>query len=296
MSNDTYHVFTHKDLDGAVSLLTFLWSKPNDTVIFNGITNLEICKIKDYVKNTVNPKNIYIFDISLRPEFLPELDKSYITIIDHHKRSEEFLNSFKNSKILHKEYSSNCLLLKKLLFKDDFVLNAQQKKLIELTDDFDSNTFSIKESSDLNILFWLEYKNNFNKFISDYKNGYVSPTPEQTKKINFAKSVAQKEASNVNPYIGTLSISGQTKKTIGIQIENPNHLTLDAIMKSYDADLYFFIIPKYNKVIIKQKQTDLRIDLPNFCKKFCDGFGNMYSATGKITPLFMELTKNLKPL
>ena len=50
-----------------------------------------------------------IFNLSVREEFLPDLDLSNITYIDHHKRSEKNILKFKNSKIIYKEYSSNSL-------------------------------------------------------------------------------------------------------------------------------------------------------------------------------------------
>ena len=49
VNNKSYHVFTHKDLDGAVSLLTFIWSKPDSNITFQEITNLEIDKIKKHI-------------------------------------------------------------------------------------------------------------------------------------------------------------------------------------------------------------------------------------------------------
>jgi oligoribonuclease NrnB/cAMP/cGMP phosphodiesterase (DHH superfamily) len=296
MCSDTYHIFTHKDLDGAASLLTFIWSKPNETVSFNEITNLETDKIKQIVKRLSNPKNVYIFDLALRKDFLPELDQPYITIIDHHKRSEEYVKDFKKSKILHKEYSSNCLLLKKLFCDDKIELTDSQKKLIELVDDYDSNSMVFNESYDLNVLFWMDYKDNFPKFINDYKSGYKELSLEQRKKIDFAKNVAYKEASNVQIYKGSLNIKGKVKNTIGVQVNSFNNLTIDAITKKYDSDLYFFINPKTNRVVIRQKKSDDPIDLQKFAEKFCDGGGNTHSASGKLTPLFMELTKNLKPL
>lgn len=295
--SQTYQVFTHKDLDGAVSLLTFLWSKPNCTILFNEVNNLEINKIKENLKKTINPKNVYIFDLSLREEFLPELDESFITIIDHHQKSENFLNRFKNAKILHKEYSSNCLLIKKIVTdQENVTLTDKQKKLIVFADDFDSGAYKFKESYDLNILFWTFYKNNFAGFIKDFRDGYISPTPEQQQKINYEKTNIEKIASGLQKFKGNINIKGQTKEVLGVQYENFNYLLVDNITRSIKSDLYFYIDVKNNKVILRQTKSEDSIDLDVFTQKFCEGSGNRYSAVGKITPLFMELTKNLKPL
>ena len=247
MSNDTYHVFTHKDLDGAVSLLTFIWSHPDTSIFFNELTNLETSKIKDFVNKTINCKNIYVFDLALREEFLPTLDTSCVTFVDHHERSIPHIQSFKNAKILHKVYSSNSLLIKKLFVDFNKIeLSDKQKKLIVLTDDFDSEKCEFEESLDLNILFWTKYKNNFSGFIEFFKNGYVKPTQEEQKHINFEKLNAKKQSENLQKYIGTLNIKGVSKNVIGIQMNSSNYLVKRNILKNNDADLYFFINPKLN--------------------------------------------------
>jgi len=47
---------------------------------------------------------------------------------------------------------------------------------------------------------------------------------------------------------------------------------------------------------MRQKKSENSINLLSFAEKYCDGSGHMYAAGGRITPLFLELTKKLKPL
>lgn len=296
MSCKTFQIFTHNDLDGAVSLLTFIWSNPEASVSFKEVNNLEIEIIKDYIKRNVNTIKTFIFDLRLRESFLPDLDKEFITFIDHHKDSENFISFFKNSKILHKEYSSNSLLIRKIFSDSSPSLTNEQKKLILLADDYDSETFNFSESYDLNILFWNEYKNKFVEFINDYKKGFKPFTKNQENLIKSVKFKAAQEAESLKKFSGEIDFKGIKKNVIGVLSTNSNVLVIDNILKKYKPDILFFINTKTEKVILKQKKDENLIDLGKFSEKFCEGFGNKYKAIGKITPLFMELTKNLKPL
>ena len=152
MENNTYHVFTHKDLDGAVSLLTFLWSHPNSNISYTEISNLETDKIKNYIDRTLSDHKIYIFDIPLKKEFLKDLDLSNVIYIDHHRATVELKENLKNAKVISEEYTSNCLLVRKTF--NSATLTTEQKKLILLADDYDSGVLKYEESKDLNILFW----------------------------------------------------------------------------------------------------------------------------------------------
>lgn len=293
--SETYQIFTHNDLDGAVSLLTFLWAKKESSVFYENISNLEISNIKKFVNNTFNCKNIYILDLALREEFFPELDKKCITVIDHHERSIPHINKFKNAKILHKTYSSNSLLMKKLFIDSKNIeLSENQLKLIKYADDYDSNKIEFEESIDLNIIFWTFYKNNFSKFIMDYKEGYKTPSNDLLKIINLEKTKSSKLSNDIPKYKGILNIKGKEKTILGVQSDSLNVLTKNYILKNFKADIYFFINTKINKVTINQKNENDPIDLISFAQKFCDGNGDNTTAVGKITPLFMELTKNLK--
>jgi hypothetical protein len=295
--NKAYHIFTHKDLDGAVSLLTFIWSKPESYISYNEITNLEIHKIKEYINRTVNPPTIILLDIPLRDEFLPELDKPFITIIDHHERSLPLVDKFKHSKILHKEFTSNCLLLRKILQDKISNLSDDQKKLILYADDYDCFNLKYTESYDLNIIFWHEFKNNFNKFIEYYKNGFVPFTKEQKTLINEIKAKTKNAAESLKCFSFELKIENENRSIIATMSDHSDTLIHDYIINKYKPDLFIFINTKKEKISLKQnKNQQTFFDLNKFAEKYCNGSGNKFSASGKITPMFMELTKNFKPL
>ena len=98
MSQKLYKIFTHCDLDGAVSLLTFLWAKSEDTVEFEEIYNTDVVeKLLKYKEKTFNPPPTLILDVALRPELI-QFDSPQFTFIDHHKSSQPYLIDFKHSK------------------------------------------------------------------------------------------------------------------------------------------------------------------------------------------------------
>ena len=79
--------FTHKDLDGAVSLLVLLWALPDSCINYKSITNLQIPTLISDIKSVNKQWSTYILDLSLRKEFLPDLDQEHITFFDHHESS-----------------------------------------------------------------------------------------------------------------------------------------------------------------------------------------------------------------
>jgi oligoribonuclease NrnB/cAMP/cGMP phosphodiesterase (DHH superfamily) len=291
-----YQVFTHKDLDGAASLLTLLWSKPDATVTYREITNYDIGVMKEYVKKTCNPPHILIMDLALREDFLPELDYEYITFIDHHKRSEEHIEKFKQAKIIHKETTSNTILVRKL-FKDKAPeFTEAQKKLIMLADDYDSNDIKFKESYDFNILFWTYFKNEFCYFVNYYKNGFRPFSEDQKKIIAKAKYDAKKLFEETACYQGEVIIEGFPQKVIAAMTDSFNSIVIDILLTKYNPDILFYINPKTNRVSMRQKKRENPINLSQFAEKYCNGNGHNFTAGGEITPLFMELTKKLKQL
>ena len=295
--DNCFHIFNHKDLDGVLSLLVFKWFYPHSAISYKSVTNINVeVQIEEYLKNIINPHNVYILDLALRETFKP-FDLPFITFIDHHKRSNEFKNIFVNSKIILKEYSSNVKFLYKFLEKTTPIsLTKEQKLLILLGDDFDSGDNKIKESYDLNIIFWALYRNDIDKFLKKYNNGFFGFTEKEKNLIIDCKKEAILLLKNLPIFKGSINIEGQSKNIVCSHSDHTNILTLDYMLKKYDSDLLFFINTKTEKVSLKQKKIDNMIDLADFAKKYCNGNGHNLSAGGEITDLFMELTKNFKPV
>jgi hypothetical protein len=295
MQNKVYQVFTNKDLDGAISLLTFLWSHPNDTITYQEVSNLDTKIIKDYVNKTINPPKIILLNLYLREDFLQDLDQDNIVIIDHHIDSQKYVDKFKKAKIVYSKYNSGSLFIRKL-FQDLEEITNDQKKLILLAEDFESRNYQFKESYDLNILFWTEFKNDFSRFINAYKNGFKSFAKHQIEIIENAKKDAEKKLLETKCFSGQILIEGQPKKVLAAMTTKFNSIVIDKLIKKHRPDLLFYINTQTETVSIRQtKQSDI-INLPKFVEKYCDGNGQLFAAGGKITPLFMELTKNLNPI
>lgn len=295
--SDCFHIFTHKDLDGILSLLVFKWFYPENHITYKAVNNINVdSQISDYLQNSINPHNIKIFDLPLRETFL-NFDLPFITFIDHHKRSEDFKDLFKNSKIVYKEYSSNVLFLYKFLQKTNPTnLTDNQKKLILIGDDYDSGNHAFKESYDLNILFWALYRNDINKFLFDFNNGYKNFTDKESSIIYNIKKDALKTSLEFPVYKGEITFNGIKKQVISSFGETTNLISMDFLMKKNNADVLFFINTKTEKISLKQKRSDNMLDIGELAKKYCDGNGHLLSAGGKLTDLFLELTKNFHPV
>jgi hypothetical protein len=292
----SFQVFTHKDLDGAVSLLTFLWANPTATVTYREVTNMQLDIMNDYVLKTCNPPSIVVMDMSLRQEFLKNLDYDYVYFIDHHKGSEDYVKKFKQANIVYKETSSNALLTRKLLKDFSPELSDNQKKLILLADDFDCNKLQHKESYDLNILFWSQFKNDFCYFTNYYKDGFKPFSDKQKEIIQHVKEDAKQTFKNTNCFGGDLILEGFSHKVVAAITDTYNNVVIDMLMSKYQPDILLYINTKSEKVSMRQKPRDNPINLAAFAEKYCEGSGHVYAAGGRITLFFMELTKKLKPL
>jgi hypothetical protein len=296
MTNKLYKVFTHGDLDGAVSLLCLLWSKPDATIEYEELYNNTIEeRLINYNQKTINKPTTIVMDFSLRESFL-NLDNPEYVFIDHHKTSEKYVDKFKNAKIIYKNSNSNTGLIYSTFSKTLSSISKEQKYLVALTDDFDSYNLKLPHSYDLNILFWTEYRGKFSKFIQDYSKGFKPFTENQIKLINFEKNSACEQSHKLQKFEGSIVIKGEKYKTMAVMGEKYNNLVIDCLVNKNNPDLFFYINTKTEKVNLRKKTSITSFDLGTFAEKVCEGGGNTNSAGGKLTPLFMELTKNLKPV
>jgi hypothetical protein len=179
--------------------------------------------------------------------------------------------------------------------KENISLTKEQKYLIALANDFDCYDLKFKDSYDLNILFWSEYKGKFSKFIDDYYFGFKPFSENQKKLINNEKYLGCKIAESYPIFSGKLKIKDQYYNSIAVISEKYNLLAIDCLINKYNPDIFFFINTKTEKVNMRKNSSIKNFEIGTFAEKVCDGGGTKNSAGGKLTPLFMEMMKNLKP-
>ncbi|MEI6271358.1 MAG: hypothetical protein WCP38_03220 [Chloroflexota bacterium] len=292
----TYLVFTHYDLDGAVSLLAFQWARPGCKIISYPMSNLDVGngKIKK-IYDTEGGSNfsVVLLDLALREEFL-DMDLPNVTIIDHHASSADVIPKFKNAKILWKDTTSCAKWIYENFLKDKN-LSKEQKALIALADDFDCYALKDPRSYQLNMVFWECYRNKWETFVRDYRDGFVSFSLMQIKQIESVLRIADIQAENTKAYIGNVIIEGKEQCVAAFQLERNTSQLMDALQRMYpEQQAYFFINTKTGRISLRSnmKHPD-KVDVKTFAEKYCEGAGHVYAAGGKITEKFLELTKNL---
>ena len=300
MKDSCYHIVTHKDLDGLISLLVFKWAKPDAHITYRTVTNINAeSQLREYLDNTINPHNVYVVDLALRESF-KDFDLPFVKFIDHHERSKEFSPLFKQAKIIiRSEFGSNCRMLYKFFSDKGIQFTDSQKKMILLGDDYDSSKNSIQTSYDLNILFWAKYRSDINKFLDDYAQGFKSFTQSDIKLIDSVKKDAENTVKDLPVFAGYIqhTKSGYDAIPVISSIgESVNSLALDILMKKHNRNIIFFVNTKTKKVSMKQRHSENTVDLALIAKKYCEGNGSTFSAGGNLTDLFMEITKTFEPI
>jgi hypothetical protein len=146
------------------------------------------------------------------------------------------------------------------------------------------------------MIFWTEYRNNFAKFIKDYIKGFKPFTPEQQRAIKYIRKTATEEANLLPVFEGNVNFGSKTKRVVAALTEKFSSNVLDILIERHRPDVFFFINHKSEKVCIRQCSKEDPIDVGSFAEKICEGGGHTNAAGGVLTPLFMEITKSLKPL
>ena len=139
-----YHVFTDCDLDGAGSyhILNVLTNRKMSYTV--GRVNDISAKIKNWLKSNKieDYERVYILDldISQSPEVQQLVDRTNVTIIDHHKTHIENRDKYHNAEVLVTKESSTCKLVYKH-FDGATKLTPELKLLVLMVDDYDAYKF-----------------------------------------------------------------------------------------------------------------------------------------------------------
>ena len=294
-------VFTDCDLDGLGTYLVFKW--------FTGLrVEHEICSQSNFrktftkwaVKN--NPKKydkIYIFDLDVSQSNLDLVDHSNFTIIDHHDTHVANEHKYKNATVILKDCTSCCKLLYSLLNKKypDRNLTDDQKKLVLLTDDYDSYELKLKDSYNLNVIVWNYVGDRAKQFERDFSGGFKGFNESHLNMIRLNNNTVKRIIEELEVYQGQLPISGSNYILCATTASKCLNEVAHHVIKNYDCDICMVLNLKTKRVSFrKNKERIPDLDLGKIAKLIADGGGHQHSSGGQITEQVLTITKMLQPV
>lgn len=292
-----YCVFTHQDLDGVVTYLVLTWFYPN--------TVFELVPIKSaydfrqvYLNWCLNHKpdeyeNIFILDLDVGGnEDL--IDRKNFFIVDHHLTHEN--TKYQTAKAFVKKYSSACKLLWKVLSAKfpNIELTVEQKKLIALTDDYDSYSHKIPISKKLNILYW-NLSDNFNSFAKQFSKGFFGFTTQHQTLIKIYNQGLHEYYNNIKEiFHGQFNWNNKQYSCVSFFADKYINDLADMMFESQKCDLIFMCNLKSNKVYVrKSRSTNSDINVGRICEQWGGG-GHEGAGGAPITQSFLEFSKTLQ--
>ena len=291
-------IFTDIDLDGAMSYLLFLWLNgayipyisTRVTDFHKSFTGwLKYHDIKQY-------DQIYILDLDISQDSLELVDHENVVIIDHHDTHVQNKHRYKNAKVFIEEKPSCSRYIYELLHtKSVTELTDRHKYLTLLVDDYDSYKLNLKESHDLNLLFWNYQGDRLAKFVKDFQPGFCGFTDQQKQVIEFYKKKIGRTISELTMHEAVVPIKNKPYKFVSTFATECINEVADHLITNYSADISLVINLNSNKVSFR-KNKDVEVNLGDLAKKLADGGGHKYAAGGQLNETFMNFSKIFKPV
>ena len=282
-------VFTDNDLDGAGSALFIKW------LYGSKITNFSVLDVTEYnIINEFNSRDIssydkvYILDLDLSKEQIPNIDFENVIVFDHHKQHADNKYIYKKAKAIV-EPASSCISLLKTKFEGKVKLTAEQEQLIKYIDDYDSYKLHHKDSLKLNAIHKTLNRPKAEQFIESFENGF---RPYNVQEKNGIKLFIKKFREQIESQVFTGKIKNY--KTVSIISNYAPSEVAHYIISKHKADIGIVVNLDNNTVSFRRcKGCD--VDVSIIAKTLCEGGGSAAIAGGKITEQFANLTKNFLP-
>lgn len=291
MSNTKQHiqVVTHTDLDGVVSYLVLCWlyGKKLDVM---GTTPMKLEQDYDKLLATKTWDKLYFLDLDVS-KIGDKIDNKNTVILDHHKTN---LFPFANAITRIYNETSCAKLIYDTFFKaTGKTINASQKTLIALADDWDSNTNATPLSEDLNIVYH-SMSDKFNSFVEDYYNGFVPFDKFKQNTISLYKKHRTEYINELNPFFGKIEFEDKKEVKVGaVFCDKYVQECCDWLL--LDCEVAIAVILNQKRIAVRRGPYS-NIDVSKFVQRVAGGGGHAAAAGGNITEDFMEFTKMLKPL
>lgn len=282
-------VFTDNDLDGAGSALYIEWLYSGKSTNFKVVEATEYTIINEFLSVDVSEYDkIFILDLDLSKEQIPQIDIEKVVVFDHHKRHAENSYIYKKAKAVVKQ-SSSCVSLIHSKFKDKVTLTSEQEQLVNYIDDYDSYKLHHKDSLKLNAIHKTLNNPKAEKFIEAFREGF---RPYNIQEKNGIRLFIKKFREQLEGQVFEGKI--KTYKTVSIISNYAVSEVAHYIISKHDAEIGIVVNLETNTVSFRRSK-DSDVDVSIIAKALCDGGGSAAIAGGKLTEKFANLTKNFLP-
>lgn len=287
-------VFFHKDLDGLVTYLVLCWfAKTKLSYVATTPRTLKDDYYK-WLKNSSSEKINKLYFLDLDTTVLgEEIDKENTFIFDHHKTN---IYPFKKAScVIYNETSCAKLLYKTLADSSDTKFTTEQKTLIALADDWDSNTKSTPLSENLNIVYH-SMNNKVESFIEDYWKGFKPFDKFKKNTIALYKQHRKEYLQTLSPFFGTVSFDSKDVKVGAVFCDKFVAESCELLLsEKYNAEVAIAVLINQKRIAVR-RQINSTVDVSKFVQRIASGGGHEAAAGGTLTEEFIEFTKLLKPL
>lgn len=292
-NNQKIQVITHTDLDGVVSYLVLCWlyGKKLDVI---GTTPKKL--EQDYNKLLSSGKQwdrLYFLDLDVS-KIGDQIDNKNTVVLDHHKTN---LYPYKNAIVKIYNETSCAKLIYDTFFKNgNKKITNEQKTLIALADDWDSNTKSTPLSEGLNIVYH-SMSDKFNSFVEDYFEGFKQFDKFKLNTISLYQKHRKEYLATLSPFFGNIEFESQKDIKVGaVFCNNFVQECCDWLFRKFNVDVAIAVLIDQKRIAVRRSANNTTVDVSKFVQRIASGGGHEAAAGGNLTDEFIEFTKMLKPI
>ena len=295
MSEKKSICLVHADIDGAASYCVLCWYK-DKRIPVKALSQSDFIAFwkNSILRNIELFEKIYVFDLNVGDHF--ELfDFSNVTIVDHHQESIANKSQYKRAKVFCENSKSTATLLYKSLkqYKNEEFLTPERKLLLLAASDYDSYTFDLPFSKDLNYLFWSYHGDRVAKFYEEFNTGYKGFNDFQKNIISFYKKRLKETINSLQVYYGEYDVGGRKHMIFSTFADFGINDVADFVLSTYKADICIVVNLKTGRVSFR-KTKGCSVKLNQLASILSQGGGHEDAAGGILSDTFISFSKSLK--
>ena len=287
----------NQDLDGAGCYTAYSWFHKDAPEVFFVTQKKAESMVKGFFDRYSLPdfKRITVIGLDVSG-FENFLDCKNVVIITAHKKMVELEYKFKLATTLTKIDGSSTRLAFNIFKKlyPDIRPTEHQKLLVLLIDDAVSRTYSLKQSKQLETLYWnsKSFERVFN-FYQDFRKGFFQFNDYQLRQIQYFQKKCETIIDSLALYHTMIPVKSKKYSFFATFAEGCFQEVSDYIFNEHNAEVVAVVSLEVGKVYFRRsKVCDVKVN--KLAKTLCDGDGYEYASSGNLTDKFVEFTKLLK--